>query len=68
MNAIILSAIWAVIMMLGSFMVKRKGNFRHIAAFGLLVLFVANIADTYGYSLFNFNNHGFTIYKVWLPV
>ena len=59
MNAIILSAIWAVIMMLGSFMVKRKGNFRHIAAFGLLVLFVANIADTYGYSLFNFNNHGF---------
>lgn len=59
MNAIILSAIWGVIMMLGSFMIKNKSNFRHIASCGLLVLLVANIADTYGYSLFTFDNHGF---------
>ena len=58
MNAIILSAALGVMMMLCSFLVKSKGSFRHIASVGLLVLLIANIADTYGNTLFIINTHG----------
>lgn len=58
MNAIILSAIWGVVMMFSSVLVKNKGAFRHIAALGLLVLLAANICDSYGPSFFPVNTHG----------
>ena len=58
MNAIILSAALGVMMMLCSFLVKSKGTFRHIASAGLLVLLIANIADTYGNTLFIIDTHG----------
>ena len=57
MNAIILSAIWGVVMMFSSVLVKNKGAFRHIAALGLLVLLAANICDSYGPSFFPVNTH-----------
>lgn len=63
MNAIILSAVLGVIMMLSSFLVKDKKAFRHIASLGLLVLLIANIADSWGYSLFTINVHGMLIYN-----
>lgn len=53
MNAIILSAVLGVVMMFSSILVKNKGALKHIAAVGLLVLLVANIAGTYGCNLFH---------------
>jgi NADH-quinone oxidoreductase subunit N len=58
MNALILSAVFGMIMMFCSFLVKNKGSFRHIAAVGLLVLLIANIEDNYGHTLFQINTYG----------
>lgn len=58
MNAIILSAVFGMVMMFCSFLVKNKGSFRHIASLGLLVLLIANIADNYGNTLFHINTYG----------
>lgn len=58
MNAIILSAVWGVVMMFSSVLVKNKGAFRHIAALGLLVILAANISDSYGSAFFAINTHG----------
>lgn len=58
MNAIILSAVFGMIMMFCSFLVKNKESFRHIASLGLLVLLIANIADGYGSTLFHINTYG----------
>ena len=58
MNAIILSAILGVILMLCSFLVKNKSYLRHIASAGLIILLIANIADTYGSSIFVINSYG----------
>jgi NADH-quinone oxidoreductase subunit N len=58
MNAIIISAVWGVIMMFCSFLVKNRGNYRHIAAFGLLTLLIANILNAKGIDLFGVNDYG----------
>ncbi|MEP7319697.1 MAG: NADH-quinone oxidoreductase subunit N [Panacibacter sp.] len=58
MNAIILSAAFGVLMMLCSFLVKSKSSFRHIASVALLLLLIANIADTYGHTIFTINTYG----------
>jgi NADH-quinone oxidoreductase subunit N len=58
MNALILSAVFGMITMFCSFLVKNKGSFRHIAAVGLLVLLIANIEDNYGHTLFQINTYG----------
>lgn len=58
MNALILSAVFGMIMMFCSFLVKNKEIFRHIASVGLLVLLIANIADNYGHTLFHINTYG----------
>ncbi len=57
MNAIIVSAVWGVIMMFCSFLVKNRGSYRHIAAFGLLTLLVANILNVKGILLFDIDDH-----------
>ncbi|HEY6978506.1 MAG TPA: NADH-quinone oxidoreductase subunit N [Chitinophagaceae bacterium] len=57
MNAIILSAVLGMVMMLCSFLVKNKSSLKHIASVGLLILLVANITDTYGKALFTFNTY-----------
>src|SRR3954447_10652446 len=58
MNAIILSAVLGVVMMLCSFLVKERNSIRHIASAFLLILLVSNIADTYGKTLFTINTYG----------
>jgi NADH-quinone oxidoreductase subunit N len=58
MNALILSAVFGMIMMFCSFLVKNKGSFRHIASAGLLILLIANIEDSYGHTLFHINTYG----------
>lgn len=57
MNAIILSAIWGVVMMFSSVLIKNKGAHRHIAALGLLVLLAANICETYHGAYFRIDTH-----------
>lgn len=57
MNAIIVSGVWGVIMMFCSFLVKNRGSYRHIAAFGLLTLLVVNILNTKGILLFDIDDH-----------
>src|SRR4051812_2813297 len=63
MNAIILSAVIGMVMMFCSFLVKNKTSIKHIASVGLLILLVANIADTYGKTLFTFNTYGMFYYS-----
>jgi len=58
MNAIILSAVFGVVMMLCSFMVKNRNSIKHIASVLLLILLILNIADTYGRTLFLINTYG----------
>lgn len=58
MNAIILSALFGVLMMFASFLINNKKSFRHIASFLMLILLVANIADAYGYTLFSIPTYG----------
>jgi NADH-quinone oxidoreductase subunit N len=58
MNALILSAIFGMIMMFCSFLVKNRESLRHIASVGLLILLVANIADSYTHTLFIVNTYG----------
>jgi len=58
MNAIIVSAVWGIIMMFCSFLVKNRSSYRHIAAFGLLTLLTANILSAKGIQIFNIDDHG----------
>src|SRR6478735_4840899 len=58
MNALILSAVFGMIMMFCSFLVKNRGSLRHIASVGLLILLIANIADSYTHTLFIVNTYG----------
>src|SRR3954469_12504634 len=63
MNAIILSAVVGMVMMFCSFLVKNKPSMKHIASVGLLILLVANIADTYGKTFFTFNTYNIFDYS-----
>ncbi|MEO7209745.1 MAG: NADH-quinone oxidoreductase subunit N [Chitinophagaceae bacterium] len=55
MNALILSAVWGIILMFCSILVKNKKSFGYIAAFGLLTILIGNIADTYGMQITHYN-------------
>lgn len=53
MNAIILSAILGVVMMLCSAFVKNTKAYKSIALVGLIILLLANICETYGHPIFD---------------
>ena len=57
MNAIIVSAVWGVVMMFCSFLVKNKGLYRHIAALGLIILLIVNFLNAWGTNLFDIDDH-----------
>lgn len=59
MNAIIISAIWAVIMMFGGLFLKQKpAAIRTLAITGLLVLLAGNLCETYCGPMFKINTYG----------
>ncbi len=58
MNAIIISAIWGVVMMFSGIFVKEKLAIRNLAIVGMALLLLANIAEQYGYHPFHINTHG----------
>jgi NADH-quinone oxidoreductase subunit N len=57
MNAIILSAVWGVIMMFSGIFLKNNSTIRGIAIAGLIVLLAMNMAELYGTHLFTFDTH-----------
>ena len=59
MNTIILSAILGVMMMLSSVLVNSKAAYKHIAALGLLLLLVFNVAESHGYQMFHIDTTNF---------
>ncbi len=58
MNAIILSAIWGVIMMLGGVFFKKISTPKYWAIGGIIIILVANITEFGGYSVFNIDTKG----------
>lgn len=58
MNAIIISAIWGVIMMFGGLIFKKSSTIITLAIVGLLILIGGNIHATYYGDCFDINTHG----------
>lgn len=58
MNAIVLSAVFGVIMMFTGIFTTNKRTIRYVAMALLAALLVANIGEQYGFSLFHFNTRG----------
>jgi NADH-quinone oxidoreductase subunit N len=57
MNAIILSAIFGVVLMMASAFVSNRSLYKTIALACLVLLVGANIAETLGYSFFTIDTH-----------
>lgn len=56
MNAIIFSAIWGVVMMLGGAFMKNKSTPKYLAIIGLSLILISNCVEiNNGYSFFNIN-------------
>jgi NADH-quinone oxidoreductase subunit N len=58
MNALILSAVFGVIMMYSGILLKQKSAVRGVAITGLLVLLIVNVMESYGTRLFNIDTTG----------
>jgi NADH-quinone oxidoreductase subunit N len=57
MNAIIISAVWGVIMMFGGVFIKKNSSIRILAEVGLLILLISNCMDMGGNHFFPINTH-----------
>lgn len=57
MNAIVLSAIWGVIMMFSGILSKRLATVRVIALTGIVILLVSTLMELNGISFFRFDTH-----------
>ncbi|MGZ5134461.1 MAG: NADH-quinone oxidoreductase subunit N [Flavitalea sp.] len=62
MNALVLSAIWGVIMMFTGIMSKRSSMIRYIAITGLVVQLVTNVLEMGGTRLFEFDVHNMLVF------
>jgi NADH-quinone oxidoreductase subunit N len=58
MNAIVLSAVFGVVMMFTGIFTSNKRTVRYVAMALLAALLVANIGEQYGFRIFNFNTRG----------
>jgi NADH-quinone oxidoreductase subunit N len=57
MNAIIISALWGVVMMFGGVFLKKNAHISILACVGIIVLLTVNILDIQGLHLFAVNTH-----------
>jgi NADH-quinone oxidoreductase subunit N len=58
MNAIVLSAIWGVVMMFSAVFIKSKAAPKYLALVGIILIFTANALElTQGWRLFSFEIH-----------
>jgi NADH-quinone oxidoreductase subunit N len=58
MNALLLSAVWGVIMMFSGILLKQKSAIRNIAIAGLVLLLLVNILEMYGTVFFKIDTRG----------
>jgi NADH-quinone oxidoreductase subunit N len=58
MNALILSAIFGVVMMFSGIVLKQKSGVRATAIIGLVLVLIANILEMYGTKFFNIGTAG----------
>lgn len=58
MNALLLSALWGVIMMFSSFLFKEKSAIRNMAIAGMVLLIVVNLLEMNGKILFHIDTRG----------
>jgi NADH-quinone oxidoreductase subunit N len=57
MNAIILSALWGVVMMFGGVFLKKNAHINILACIGIILLLTVNILDIQGLHFFAVNTH-----------
>ena len=62
MNALILSAVFAVIMMFSGIMLKRRSAVRNIAVAGIILLLLVNILEMCGTVFFKFDTKGMIVF------
>lgn len=62
MSAIILSAIWGVVMMFGGVFFKKKTTPKYWAIAGILVILTANIFEYFGQSVFHIDTKGMLLF------
>src|SRR5690242_15306343 len=58
MNAIILSALWGVVMMIGGVFFKKSTTPKYWAVAGILIILAANILEFFGHRFFNVDTRG----------
>ena len=58
MNAIILTAIWGVIMMFGGVFFKKSTTPKYWAIAGIIIILGANILEFFGTQIFNVDTRG----------
>jgi NADH-quinone oxidoreductase subunit N len=58
MNAIIITALWGVVMMFGGVFFKKPTTAKYWAAAGILIVLVANILEFFGHPFFNVESRG----------
>jgi NADH-quinone oxidoreductase subunit N len=62
MNAIILSALWGVIMMFGGVIFKKRSTPKYLAVIGIITILIANIYELIGFQIFNIDVKGMFIF------
>lgn len=58
MNALIISAVWGVVMMFSGVTLKKKSHIRNLAITGMLILLIANILEMNGVLFFKIDIKG----------
>jgi len=58
MNAIIISAVWGIVMMFSGIVTEKGSVMRNMAVLGLVLLFVGNCLELTGHHFFSINVHG----------
>ncbi|HSV09272.1 MAG TPA: hypothetical protein VLI68_00790, partial [Hanamia sp.] len=58
MNAIIITALWGVIMMFGGVFFKKSTTPKYWAIAGIIIVLVANIFEFFGHPFFNVDTKG----------
>jgi NADH-quinone oxidoreductase subunit N len=58
MNAIILTAIWGVVMMFGGVFFKKSSMSKYWAVAGIIIILTANILEFFGHPFFNIDTKG----------
>jgi NADH-quinone oxidoreductase subunit N len=63
MNAIVLSAVWGVIMMFSGIASRKNAVVRYFAITGLILLLVTNVLELTGTRFFNFEVHNMLVFE-----